>query len=518
MTLTQQQVQPIVTDEPFSLAVVDSDGMILSTNGTWRHIAESGGSWPGRSGPGINYIEICAAATGEDQSSAQAAIDSIRNITNGTAEHACLSYSCEVPDLGKRFFETRMHGLGDSPGRPVVITHHDVTVSRRAGIAAYQRQQLLGSLVEGIDDFAIYMLSPTGVILSWNTGAKTLTGWSDEEVIGKDYSMLFLPDDQRSGLPIAHLDEALSHGICKAEGWRTRKTGGHYLAFASLYPLRSPAGVLIGFAKVCGDATALHQAESKLAIAFAELQQRNTELEQFVYTVSHDLKTPLVTIAGFTSHAKDDVSQQRLDRIPLFLERVLAAAARMHLTLDDLLKLSSLGRISSPFEKIDLANLVDRISQEMGDQFKKHAATLVISESLPAFTADPTRIREVFENLIGNALKHGCPRPGMQIEIRGSRTHAKVGSNASPTAGVELQVIDHGNGVPPESADRVFGLFQRLSNKTEGTGVGLAIVRRVMEVHGGTASVAPTPGGGATFKLFIPDLPAASQPAPRTTT
>ena len=511
MTIAQPEATPMVTDEPFSLAVVDSQGTILSTNGTWRSIAETGGRWPGRSGPGINYIEVCSVATGDDQPSAQAAIDAIRDITSCKTEHACLSYSCEVPDLGRRFFETRMHGLGDSPDRPVVITHHDVTLARRAGIAAQQRQILLGSLVEGIDDFAIYMISPSGVLLSWNTGATALTGWTADEVINKDYAMLFVPDDQRAGLPAAHLAKALSLGVCKSEGWRTRKNGGHYFAFASLYPLRSPAGVHVGFAKVCGDVTALRHAESKLAIAFTELQQRNTELEQFVYTVSHDLKTPLVTIAGFASHARDDLSEQRLERIPLFLDRVLSAASRMHLTLDDLLKLSSLGRICAPFEKIDLAKLIGRIGREMVDQFDTHGAVLVVGESIPTFTADPTRIREVFENLIGNALKHGCPRHEMQIEVRGRRIHPESGP------GVELLVIDHGDGVPPESADRIFGLFQRLSNKTEGTGVGLAIVRRVMEVHGGTVAVTATPGGGATFTLFIPDSPLAHQTSPRMT-
>ena len=204
----------------------------------------------------------------------------------------------------------------------------------------------------------------------------------------------------------------------------------------------------------------------------ADLETKNAELERFTYTVSHDLKSPLVTIKGFLGMVRSDLETGRIDRARTDLVRISSAADRMGQLLDELLQLAHIGRAAPRPEPVDLASLCHEVVQHLapGD-----GVDLAIDESLPVVEADRSRLAEVYENLLANALKFSRHRQPPRIEI---------GQREGPEGKVFF-VRDNGSGIDPAYHRRVFDLFERLDPKREGTGIGLAIVRRIIEVHGG---------------------------------
>ncbi|HIG75523.1 MAG TPA: PAS domain S-box protein [Bacteroidetes bacterium] len=229
------------------------------------------------------------------------------------------------------------------------------------------------------------------------------------------------------------------------------------------------------------------------------LRQKNAEMERFAYTVSHDLKSPLVTVTGFLGLLKSHLAAGRTEKAVEAADRVLGAADRMGRLIEDLLDLSRAGHSLGDPEPVELGELAGRIAADLSVQARGAGGELSVAPSLGTVLADRTRLGEAIENLLSNAVRYGLGGGGTRIEVRSERARG---------GGLRLIVEDDGPGVPPPYRERVFGLFQRLSQKTEGTGVGLAVVARVMEVHGGTAHVesAGGPEGreGARFVLTFP--------------
>ncbi|MEM7227570.1 MAG: HAMP domain-containing sensor histidine kinase [Planctomycetota bacterium] len=236
----------------------------------------------------------------------------------------------------------------------------------------------------------------------------------------------------------------------------------------------------------------------------ADLEQRTNEMTQFVYTVSHDLKSPLLTIEGYTGHLLQDLGEGRHDRLDDFAQRVREGAHRMRANIDDLLELSRVGRETHELVDVDPGYLFRLVASEFELQIKEAHATVTIEEDCPTMHADPIRIRQVFENLLTNALKYG------QTDER----DLEIGFTCSATDDhVRICVADNGPGIKHEHHERIFGLFQRLRKDATGTGIGLSIVQRVAEVHGGRAWVEETPGGGATFIVELARMPICQSPA-----
>lgn len=239
-------------------------------------------------------------------------------------------------------------------------------------------------------------------------------------------------------------------------------------------------------------------------LATQELQHRNTELERFVYTASHDLKSPLVTIHGFTGIMRSDLEAGRHDRLWQSTDRIAEGVRRMQANVDDLLELSKIGRVVKDPQAVDLARAYSDALEQVAPGFSQSEGAVVIEPDLPSVDCDPDRLMQVLENLITNAVRYG--------RVEGRPFRLTLGARDTGRA-VEVVVSDNGEGVPDAYREKVFGLFERLRNDGGGTGVGLAIVRRIAEVHGGRAWVEDTPGGGATFVVSFPR--AARQVAPR---
>lgn len=501
MTETLPLSPPASNASVSSVAVLDPDGTIVAVNGTWAEIASEAGA---RAAVGANYLDICEGVSGADRPDAEAMSSAIVAVSSGACECRTLEYSCVVPGLGRHTFSARVLAIGTGSPRRVVVIHDDVTEARLVAEHELVQSRMLESLLGAIEDFGIFTLDTAGRVKSWNSGARALLGYERNEVIDRHFEAFFEPADRADGLPSRELEEALK-GPVRVERPHVRKDGTRFVAFSTIYALRDARGRPAGFAKIMGDCSQLRRIESALGRAVEALQLRNDELEQFVYSVSHDLKTPLVTIAGFAGHAASDVAAGRTERLDGFIQRISGASRRMGDTLDDLLRLSRVGRgpagDSQP-PALRTSEFISQVIGELRDQVGAAGATGLVDPQIPDVAVEPTVFRELVENLLGNALKHGCPAPGMRIEIT-ARPATEHGQ-----ARVLLVVRDYGPGIPEESRRRVFGLFQRLSNATAGTGVGLAIVKRIAQVGGGEAWF-ESPPAGETGAVAVVSLPAA---------
>jgi len=245
-------------------------------------------------------------------------------------------------------------------------------------------------------------------------------------------------------------------------------------------------------------AVALENARLVRTLRFTneELQKEVSELERFTYTISHELKTPVVTIKGYLGSIEKDLQNGNYERVRKDILRVSTASDRLHDTISDLLELSRLGRIVNAPEEVDLGKLVQDALETLDERIRERNVTVTVSPDLPMVYADRSRLREVLENLIDNAAKYMGDQACPLIEI---------GKRESGTETIHY-IKDNGIGIEPQFHTKIFGLFEKLSPHGEGTGIGLALTKRIIEIHGGRIWVESEGlGKGSTFCFTIPD-------------
>jgi len=230
-----------------------------------------------------------------------------------------------------------------------------------------------------------------------------------------------------------------------------------------------------------------------------EITAKNAELETFVYTVSHDLKSPLVTMKGFLGYLEQDAVTGNIERLKADIHRISSAVEKMQKLLDDILELSRTGRFVNPPEKIHFEELANEAIDLVKGQIQERNVRMELQPDLPIVYGDKLRLVEVLQNLIDNATKYMGDQPHPQIEI---------GHRNQDTTSDQLVffVKDNGMGIPPEYHESIFGLFNKLDARSEGTGVGLALVRRIIEIHGGRIWVESEPGQGSIFYFTLPAI------------
>ena len=251
---------------------------------------------------------------------------------------------------------------------------------------------------------------------------------------------------------------------------------------------------LEGIAHVISQCIDRKRAEESVRLVNRDLREKNEEMEQFVYTVSHDLKSPLVTISGFIGLLEDELGEGRSEKVKHCLHRIQRSADRMSDLIDHLLELSRIGRVQGTVTPVDVSGLVKEIAAGLQTQASNAEATIEVVEHMPVLLADRSRLAQVFENLLVNAIKYGCPQPGGRIRVKSSITSDSL----------RYHVQDDGPGIPEDYHEKVFGLFQRLDTRLEGSGVGLTIVAKIMKIHGGRVEIESEVGRGTTFHLIFP--------------
>lgn len=244
----------------------------------------------------------------------------------------------------------------------------------------------------------------------------------------------------------------------------------------------------------------LREQAARLADLTLSLEEKNKEMEQFVYTVSHDLKSPLVSCKGLLGLLLEDLESQDFEAVADSAQRLDRATNQLNQIIDDLLLHSRIGRKSQRLTEVNVNELLSGLLDQLADRVETAGAQVATQPHLPKVIADETDLLRVFENLITNSLKYGCDQPNSTIEIGGVRDHAEVC----------FYVRDEGRGIDPQYHERVFGLFQRLDVEQDGTGVGLASVAKIMNIYGGRAWVDSALGEGATFWIAFPNRGKAS--------
>jgi PAS domain S-box-containing protein len=339
----------------------------------------------------------------------------------------------------------------------------------------------------------------TGAI-SWSDKIEGLFGMDKGEFDGKydTYLSLIHPED----LP----------GLQQAIGRALAESNYHYVVEHRLIwqndetrwlegrgkVYRNADGRPIRMAGTVVDITDRKHGEAERERLINELAAKNTELEQFTYTVSHDLKAPIITIKGFLGFLEQDTASGNQVRVQKDIVRISDAVDRMHRLLNELLTLSRIGRMMDVPEPVDFALLVKEALDLVQGRVQAVAPQIMLDDNFPLVFGDRRRLLEVLQNLVDNALKFSGKQPAPMIEI-GTRGF----ENDMPI----FFVRDNGIGIAPVHHERVFGLFNKLDPLAEGTGVGLAIVKRIIEFHGGRIWVESEIGQGATFCFLLPKAP-----------
>ena len=239
-------------------------------------------------------------------------------------------------------------------------------------------------------------------------------------------------------------------------------------------------------------------AKERLEGVVRELGEKNEELERFVYTVSHDLKSPLITIKGFLGLLEKDALAGEVERMKRDSERIQSAADKMARLLNELLELSRIGRMKNAPQETTVGELAAEAVEMVAGRLEERGARVEVEPGMPVVTVDRPRLAEVLQNLVENGVKFMGDQAAPRIEIGTEPERADAGE-------MVYYVRDNGIGIDPRYHDKVFGLFERLETGTEGTGIGLAIVKRIVEVHDGRIWVeSEGEGQGTTFYFTLP--------------
>jgi PAS domain S-box-containing protein len=335
----------------------------------------------------------------------------------------------------------------------------------------------------------------------WSAGAERVFGVPAGEAPGSGEAYLALvPEEDRPEL-VRGLQGALEKG---EERYTLRHRvadgrGGVRWIEAHGRVDRDGDGAAVSTRGAILDVTDRQRIESEKEELIRALEGKNAELERFTYTVSHDLKSPLVTIRGFLDAVGKDLAAGRTDRLAADVERMTTASDRMQRLLHELLQLSRSGRVVNPPERVDFAMAVRDAASAVKARLDTHRVRLEVAGDLPEVYGDRLRLVEVMQNLLDNAAKFAGDGPGCLV-----RVGARAGVPGEPPV---LFVQDDGIGIDPRFHEKVFGLFDKLDPRTEGNGVGLAVVRRIVEVHGGRVWIESEGRGQGTTVCFTLPLP-----------
>jgi PAS domain S-box-containing protein len=325
-----------------------------------------------------------------------------------------------------------------------------------------------------------------------NAAFEKITGYTKQEVLGRNCRFLQGNDREQPGL--LDIRHAIQHGIeARAELRNYKKDGTLFWNEFYLAPVKDDHGAVTHFIGVQNDITQRKEQEGALAQKTKELARSNAELQQFAYVASHDLQEPLRMVASYTQLLRKRYKGKLDQDADEFIGYAEDGAKRMQRLIRELLEYSRVGSETKPFEKTDCEMVLQHVMSNLTASIHEHHAE-VAHDALPCIQAIPTLLTQVFQNLIANALKfQGDSKP--KIHVR-----------AKPLPdGWEFSVKDNGIGILPDQLDRIFLIFQRLHSREEypGTGIGLAICKRIVEQHGGTIWVESEQGKGSTFYFTI---------------
>jgi PAS domain S-box-containing protein len=370
------------------------------------------------------------------------------------------------------------------------------------------QEELNFRMINEIEDYSILRLSPEGIIENWNTGAEKIKGYAASEIIGKHFRIFYSPEDQQILLPETLINKASREGKASHEGWRVRKDRSRFWGSILITALHDAAGHVVGYSKVTRDLTQMKIANDnlksyteKIEAANTELEEKNRQLESFNYIASHDLKEPLRKIRLFISRLKDETELK--PRVRETLSKIETSSVRMQDLIEGLLLYCQADITSDP-ETCNLDSLLIDVIADYNDLIDQKEVEIT-KMSLPSVKSNPIQFRQVFYNLISNAVKYKKENTPLKLNISYRMESMLNGSNV-PHLYHKISFDDNGIGFEEDHTEKIFGLFQRLHDQSKyaGTGLGLAICKKVVENYGGKITAQGITGKGARFDIFLP--------------
>ncbi|MDD3024211.1 MAG: PAS domain S-box protein, partial [Syntrophomonadaceae bacterium] len=364
----------------------------------------------------------------------------------------------------------------------------DLSERRQAEAELLKQRQNLQALFYNSPD-ALALLNNEQEILEVNPQFITLFGYKAEECRHKHLKDLIVPleymEEYKKHSQLVSMGEAV-----QMETIRKNKSGWVFDVMVKTVPITN-----YGLYVMYSDISERKKAEQIINEQVKELEAKNAEMERFTYTVSHDLRSPLITIKGFAGLLIEDLTHGNHHRLEKDLQRIINAADKMDDLLRDLLELSRVGRMLNAFTKFSMTSLTKEVAELITGRLKERGVTLLINPDMPEVNADIIRIREVLQNLLENAIKFMGNQTQPRIEI-GFTDNLKEWT---------FFIRDNGIGIETRYHNSIFGLFNKLDPNCEGTGIGLSLVKRIIEFHNGIIWVESSgTGQGATFYFTLP--------------
>ncbi|QJW90929.1 PAS domain S-box protein [Spirosoma taeanense] len=371
-----------------------------------------------------------------------------------------------------------------------------------------QSEEQYRSLVQQVTDYGIFMMDEKGRIINWNEGARRINGYTNEEIVGKYFSIFYPEEDILNGKPSHELKVARAEGKYEEEGWRIRKDGSVFWANVVITAIYNAQGIHIGFSKVTRDLTERKKAEKELRNSYdryrvlanelkqtnSELSVANEELEQFTSIVSHDLQEPIRTIKSFLQLIDLKISQQQDEKLKTYIQKSLHAANRMKELIQNLLQYSQVSKATFSRETVKLDELLDEVLQNVKTSVESSQARITIETQVASVYGNRTQLMQLVQNLVSNSLKFRADEDP-QILIRCLKEKDQV----------KFAVSDNGIGIDKDDLEKIFEVFRRLHTEKDypGTGIGLAICKRIVDRHGGQIWPESIPGKGTTFYFTL---------------
>jgi len=370
--------------------------------------------------------------------------------------------------------------------------YYDITEQKNARESLQNSEARTRAILASIPDM-IFEISKDGVFLDFMASAEIAPLMPPSQFLGRNIKEMFPPviADQT----FFALERALETGQLHAFEYGMPPGKEEQFFEARITAITSESAIIM-----VRDISQRKHVQIEREKLINELEDKNSELERFTYTVSHDLKSPIITIKGFLGFLEQDAVNGNVVRLKADIQRIASAADKMQLLLSELLDLTRIGRLAKPYQYINFEELAREAIELVHGQIQSRGIHVSVQENLPTVYGDRQRLTEVLQNLIDNAAK-----------FIGSQTNPfiEIGLNGYEDDKPIFYVKDNGMGIEPVHHDRIFGLFDKLDANTDGTGIGLALVKRIIAVHGGRIWVQSEVGNGATFFFTLRTEPAA---------
>ncbi len=397
--------------------------------------------------------------------------------------------------------EISLQAVNTPEGAQLLVSVIDITERRASESRLQHSEERFRSMIENVKDHAIYMLDPEGRVLTWNQGAHRTRGYSDDEIIGNPYDVLFPAEDRVAGTAQKLLTTALAEGQCETEGWQARKDGSNFWASTIITAVRDGSGKLCGFSNVTRDLTRWKRIEDELTLAKEAADAANHAKSDFLANISHEIRTPMAGVIGMSGLLCDT---QLTPKQREYCEIIKGSGESLLTIINEVLDFSKIesGMLELEIIDFDLRSAMKEIVELFVREADNKGIEIInfIHPDVPAnLRGDPGRLRQILFNLVGNALKF-TTKGEVSIAV-------DVVEQNDDSISLRFSVNDTGIGIAKDKIDKLFNAFiqadSSITRKYGGTGLGLAISKKFVDLMGGQIGVSSEEGRGSSFRFTV---------------